>query len=484
MGPTESIFLAFSLPNATTWFYFSFLLSISLFFKFGRVLSVRNWDIVTIFLLAPGLMVVQAARPNPALAAPHQPAVLLAGLVGSGAGGTVPTSPTLLGPVTAFVQNRDPALLPVRWLWLGYLWLMVGSVYLFCRCLFDLALVQRPALAPNLTFGGLAFLAIALLSSLTAVAFRPTPRDSFEPAPQGLQGPSQPVGRETVAATALRESIEPLPWWIARCSAVICHLAVVLGLVLIGRKHFLDATAGMAAATFYLMLPYTGLYISQIHHIVPIALVVWAIVVFPWPMLSGFLLGISAGSFFFPGLLLPIWTSFYWRRGALRFLAAFLVAAGLALAGQAIWLWANGALDEALAGVQANPAWQPWKVPHTEGFWTGIHAAYRIPVFVVYVVFVLATAVWPWPKNLAHLLALSTALLIGIQFWYADQGGVYVLWYLPLLVLLVFRPNLADRRPPEINRDIDWLYRLRRALLGLVLRPRRTPEPVSSHPLA
>src|SRR5437870_496606 len=104
MGPTVSIFLDFNLPNATTWFYFSFLLSISLFFRFGRVLSVRNWDVVTIFLLVPGLMVVQAARPNPAVAAPHQPAVLVAGLVAQGAGGAAPTAPNVLAPVTAFAQ--------------------------------------------------------------------------------------------------------------------------------------------------------------------------------------------------------------------------------------------------------------------------------------------------------------------------------------------------------------------------------------------
>jgi len=64
----------------------------------------------------------------------------------------------------------------------------------------------------------------------------------------------------------------------------------------------------------------------------------------------------------------------------------------------------------------------------------------------------------------------------SIQFWYADQGGVYVLWYLPLLLLLVFRPNLADRRAPEINPDNDWLHRLRRALGQLTARLLRTPE--------
>ena len=59
----------------------------------------------------------------------------------------------------------------------------------------------------------------------------------------------------------------------------------------------------------------------------------------------------------------------------------------------------------------------------------------------------IATAFWPTPKNLAHVIALSAAVLIGIQFWYAEQGGIYVLWYLPFLLVLVFRPNLLDRRP-------------------------------------
>ena len=479
MPTTVSIFLDFNLPNATTWFYFSFLLSISLFFKFARVLSMRNWDVVTIFLLVPGLMVVHGSRPGP-VPTTHHPAVKIAALVGQSSGGVMPTAPGAVVPVAVFAQSRDPALMPVRWLWLGYLWLMIGSAYLFCRCLYDLALVQRPALAPNLSFGGLAFLAIALLSCLIAVALRPTEREPFAlPKIEGVQGSSKPIGPESATLALAREWIEPR-WWLARGSAVVCHVAVVLGLVLVGRRHFHDATAGMAAATFYLMLPYTGLYVSQVHHVLPMALVVWALVVYPWPILSGLLLGLATGAAYFPALLLPIWVSFYWGRGAGRFLLAFLGAVGIALATLGVVLWVEGSLEAVLRDVLRQAAWQPWKVPQTEGFWTGVHAAYRIPVFVAYAVFVLATAVWPWPKSLAHLIALSTAAIIGIQFWYADQGGVYVLWYLPLLVLLVFRPNLAERRPPEINRDADWLTRLGRSLLRMVFRSPKTPEAAAS----
>src|SRR5262245_5193829 len=492
MLATVSIFLYFNLPNATTSFYFSSLLSVSLFFKFGRVLSMRNWDVVTIFLLVPGLMILQGSRPGP-LVTPvgvvnaRHPALQVARLVGQSSNVALPSGPAAWGSIAEMAETREPSLIPGRrWQRIGYLWLMVGSAYLFCRCLYDLVLVQRPALAPNLSFGGLAFLAVALLSCLIAVAFRPQPDDVYGTTPAGNEaGPSKPVGPETATFAVAREVIQPPAWlaWLARGSAVTCHLAVVVGLVLIGRRHFQDPAAGMAAATFYLMLPYTGMFVGQVHHVLPIAMVVWALVVCPWPMLSGFLLGLAAGTAYFPTLLLPIWTGYYWRRGAGRFLIVFLLTAGLTLTLAAIGteLWMQRDVSDVLRDVRRDAAWQPWKVPDSEGFWNGIHAAYRIPVFVAYAVFVIATAVWPWPKNLAHVVALSAAAIIGIQFWYADQGGVYVLWYLPLLVLLVFRPTLADRRPQDINPETDWLTRLRRSIVGAILRGTRRPEPMPTH---
>src|SRR5947209_2421181 len=160
-----SLFLEFNLPNATTWFYFSFLLAVALFFKFSRLFSIRNWDVVTLFLLVPGLLVIQGSRPQPA-PAPQHPAILVAGLVGQAA---LPSDPALtLSQLAGFAHGSAPALEARRWLWYGYLWLLAGSGYFFCRCLLDLALVQRPALAPNLNFGGLAWLAGALMVCLVA----------------------------------------------------------------------------------------------------------------------------------------------------------------------------------------------------------------------------------------------------------------------------------------------------------------------------
>ena len=414
MGEPESIFFQFNLPNPTTWFYFSLLLAVALFFKFSRLLSMRNLDLVTLFLPVPGLL------------------LLLEG------------------------HNR----------W-GYVWLMGASGYLLLRCLWDLALVTRPALSPNLAPGGLGWLAGALFVSLVAVAAR---------APgEGKTGQHKEM---PFAQRVQREGEQLLPQqpdadlWVARTLAVLCHLSVVVALVFVGWRHFQDVHTGMAAATFYLLLPYTYLLMPQAavlpgqwFHVWPMALFVWAVVLYRRPTAAGLLLGVAAGSVYFPALVLPVWLSFYWRRGCGRFLAAFVLGAGLCL----VWLAALACFSgEALPRLWplAVRDWLPWGplAPGTKGLWSGVHHAYRLPVFVAYLALLLITAVWPSPKNLAHVLALSAALLIGTQFWYADQGGVYVLWYLPLLLLLAFRPNLSDARPPLIVPETDWLHRARRRL--------------------
>src|SRR5688500_14315913 len=52
----ESVFLGFQRLTGTTWFYLSFLLAIAVYFRFSRFFSLRNWDLVTLFLITPGLL--------------------------------------------------------------------------------------------------------------------------------------------------------------------------------------------------------------------------------------------------------------------------------------------------------------------------------------------------------------------------------------------------------------------------------------------
>jgi hypothetical protein len=127
-------------------------------------------------------------------------------------------------------------------------------------------------------------------------------------------------------------------------------------------------------------------------------------------------------------------------------------------------------MPESLRSSWTLSTWQPWqRIPaETPGLWGGIHPAYRMAVFLPCLTFVLITLWWPAPKNLAQVIALSAAVLISIQFWYANQGGIYILWYLPLLLLVVFRPNLSTSVPnPPPN---DWLQRLGKYVLASMSR--------------
>src|SRR5438128_6181685 len=190
MTALATVFLDFNLPNATTWFYFSLLLAVALFFKFTRLLSVRNWDVVTLFLLVPGLLLIQEAHSLQAARATRTIAAIGQTLL--------PGTPVLSGAGTLVGGSALTPTSPERLLWFGFLWLLCGSVYLLIRCLMDLTLVRRPALAPNLNRSGLLWLGAALLVCLTAVALRK---------PFGAEGA---VGKRSAAVKEIQRLPEDL----------------------------------------------------------------------------------------------------------------------------------------------------------------------------------------------------------------------------------------------------------------------------------
>jgi hypothetical protein len=88
----------------TTWFYLSAIITLALFFKFNRFWSVRNFDLVAVILLTPGLLLVA-------------------------------------------MQNNNT----------GYVWLFCIQGLLVLRLLFDAIMVRRPLLEPNLSSEGFFF---------------------------------------------------------------------------------------------------------------------------------------------------------------------------------------------------------------------------------------------------------------------------------------------------------------------------------------
>jgi hypothetical protein len=431
---------------------------ISLFFKFNRLWSVRNLDLVGLILLAPGLLIV---------------------IYGQEKG-----SP-------AYEQT-------------GYIWLFVIGGLFLIRMLLDPMMVRRPLLEPNLSVGGLTFLGLSLLIFLMAnvVTDKPAEKPSLKhltsdvaevsstdnptasnaesdrekvenpPAeePLVLYGPGYPWvfeifqlptrflfrsdhPAESSAAPSINELQTPLKLATARTAAIFSYLAVVIGLVVIGYRHFDNIKTGIAAAVLYLLLPYTAILtghymdtangIGQVYHVLLAALLVWAVAMYRRPLVSGILLGLAIGIFYYPIFLLPLWCSFYWQRGVMRFAAGAIAMLALLVA----ILYFHHYGPSFSADVRQMFGWIIPRMENLKGFWRlGFNdPVYRIPVLAAFVAMCITLMIWPAQKNLGTLMSCSAAVMLGIQFWHALGGGQLLGWYLPLVLLTIFRPNLEDR---------------------------------------
>jgi hypothetical protein len=412
--------------HPTTWFYLSSLMIIGIFFKFYRLFSVRNLDLLGLIAFTPGLLLIA-----------HQ---------------------------------QD------AW---GYAWLFTVGCGFLVRLLLDPIMVRRPLLEPNLNASGLTFTGAALLVFLIAnvitgrtfvggshdASGRAVPLEKIlltraaEAKEGGLadRGPGYPwfydfADLSGLAADSEAESDGPAEATLfrrdsartaaARTAAILGHLAVVLGIVLIGYRHFDNLQTGVAAASLYLLLPYTSQMTGRVDHVIPAVFLVWAMEAYRRPLAAGILIGLAGGLIFYPLFLIPLWLGFYWQRGGGRF-AVGVVSALLFLIG--LSAFAPGHLGSFADQLQRmfGATSLPLELP--DGFWKNHEQAYRIPVLAGFLALCGGLALWPAQKNLGTLLSCSAAVLLGAQFWHAHQGGLYMGWYLPLLVLTIFRPNLEDR---------------------------------------
>jgi hypothetical protein len=151
---------------------------------------------------------------------------------------------------------------------------------------------------------------------------------------------------------------------------------------------------------------------------------------------------LAAGVIYYPLFLLPLWLSFYWQRGLLRFVIGFAATLGLLVLSLA---FTSSSLQGFLEQVGLMFGINSWSLADVNGFWDAGKAAYRIPVIALFAVICVGLAIWPAHKNLGTLLSCSAAVMLGTQFWHPHGGGLYLAWYMPLLLLTVFRPNLEDR---------------------------------------
>jgi hypothetical protein len=417
--------------DPTTWVYLSSLLTIALFFKFSRVWSVRNLDLICLVLLAPGVVFVEYG----------------------------------LWKGNDTIEK------------LGYLWLFTTGGMFLIRLLLDPLMVRRPLLEPNLSVGGMTFLGLSLFVFLMANVVNSDVEQSdlagakgaeqvrsLEPnAPDNKEltthGPGYPllhllpnistqfifVGNPSPATPQERDLGQDIVRRAtARVMAILSHLAIVAGIVLIGYRHFDNIRAGIAAATLYLLFPYTAQLTGRVDHVLPAALLIWAVEAYRRPLVSGMFIGLAIGVIYYPIFLLPLWLAFYWQRGLLRFVIGVVATLAVVVASLA---FTSDSLATFWSQVQQMFGWTTLLPANVEGFWSFgiINTVYRYPVLVALVAFCISLALWPPQKNLGTLISCSAAVMLATQFWHPLGGGLYMAWYLPLVLLTIFRPNLEDR---------------------------------------
>lgn len=230
---------------------------------------------------------------------------------------------------------------------------------------------------------------------------------------------------------------------VAKLVALLSHLAIVIGIIAIGYWHFNNVKMGVGAATLYLMLPYTAQMTGRVDHVLPAALLVWAVLCYRRPLASGIFVGLAIGVVYYPLFLLPLWFSFYWQRGLMRF------ATGVVLMLTIMVLTLAFVAPDAVSFWQYIKEMFGLRPPQMEGLsgiwgssWTPV---YRYPVLAAFIALCGSLALWPPQKNLGTLISCSAAVMVATQFWHGYGGGLYLGWYLPLFLLTIFRPNLEDR---------------------------------------
>lgn len=399
--------------NQATWFYLSFLLIVAIYFRFMRVFSLRNLDLGLLLVASPGLLFVVAEETS--------------------------------------TQS------------IGHAWLFVVACVFLLRMFLDPLLSRRPYLGQNLNTHGMGFLCFSVFVFLTTQAIThslsPETQETIEMADRLLTrtATSPDQGEEVVSSPGPAAPLMTAPFKLvfadlaARMLAIFAHAAVISGLWFVGRNLFGDKGIGLAMATLYMLLPCTAYNVGEFNHVLPAALITWAFVAFRKPIVSGVLLGLACGTMLFPIFLLPIWAAYYGRQRAGRFVLALMGVAVVLLASLAFTSIDSDSFFQKTIGTINVPMAILSNQEFSPGFWkeAGYVSPYRWPVMALYFLMLIFMTIYPKERNMEVLLAQSAAAVIGTQLWYTHSGGVYLLWYVPLLLMVIFRPRLAHLKFAE-----------------------------------
>jgi hypothetical protein len=244
----------------------------------------------------------------------------------------------------------------------------------------------------------------------------------------------------------------------AQTVVLVFDLLAMLGLYCFGGKYG-DKMTGLLLCLAFALCPYVigvggagGLQWTS--HIVGIAFVVFSLVFVSRPAVAGLLLGLASGMLYYPAFLCILWLCYYVRTGtrreALRFLAAFAVV-GLACVVMILILVVPGGDSEGLSplGAFVNDTIYFQQFSDSYGgspfsFWGQYPdiAKWGKPIVgVSYLLFCLLIGFVPGPMNMRRLVALTAAILVATQFTLSHGGGTYIGFYIGPFIIVLFGPR-------------------------------------------
>lgn len=452
----SQLLLFYVRPEPGTWVYLSVFLLVGVFFVFHRLWSVRNLDILLLILLTPGILLVYEGRKLRRNSPQVVPASTVAELDSSLRKSQFVVTAQEARPPVALEPTASAPQPPAKWSadqleFAGFAALLIACGLLMIRMLIDPALVRRPLLEPNLSIGGLGFIGVSLFLFLMSNVITSDPELSHQRGPKLGPGyallsrlPDLPTTPEHEGPVWNEGDIGGDRQWVfnvARAMVIISNLAIVIGIVGIGYWHFDNVKTGIGCATMYLLFPYSAQMAGNIEHALPAALLTLAVLAYRQPLIAGCFLGLASGLVYYPLFLLPLWVSFYFHRGLGRLLVGvvsmLILLAGLLLLGG----WPH--FTEAIRDMFG--LWRP-AMEHLSGIWgLGFDPMFRLPVLVAFILLSFSFVFWPPRKTLGTLMCGTAAVMLAAQFWHGYGGGLYMAWFLPCVLLTVFRPNLDDR---------------------------------------
>jgi len=238
----------------------------------------------------------------------------------------------------------------------------------------------------------------------------------------------------------------------AHAAAIVFDLATLALLCLLGLRirpgpagRKLAATLAFAWAAY----PYTALVLESNSNDTLVAMLLTAtLLALSHPLARGSLLALATLTKFAPALLLPLFATFSAATGpagrALRPARIALLSFGVTAATLLLW----PALDPGLATVwDRTIAYQAGR-DSPFSIWGQVPGLEPLRLAILAAVGALAVlfAFRPRRKTLTQAAALGAALLIGLQLTAQHWFYLYVVWFLPLLLVAIAAPEPASSR--------------------------------------